>query len=79
MPRAEEVYRQLVDAVQRGDLKEPFSKADFQRVCPGWTDATYRAFLWRHSGGGKTPKDLALLERVTATEFRLSRPLRLGL
>ena len=79
MPSSEEIYRQLVEAVKRGELPEPFSKADFQRTCPGLSDATYRAFLWRHSGGGATAKDSLLLERVAPAAFRLSRPFKYGL
>jgi hypothetical protein len=79
MPRSEEMYRRLVAAVQRGDLAEPFSKADFQRACPGLSDATYRAFLWRHSGGDVRSKNSPLLERVEPIGFRLTRPFRLGL
>lgn len=79
MPRSEEIYRQLVEAVKRGELSEPFTKADFRRTCPGLTDATYRAFLWRHSGGGAAPKDSLLLERVAPAGFRLSRPFKYGL
>jgi hypothetical protein len=79
MPSSEEIYRQLVGAVKRGELPEPFSKADFQRACPGLSDATYRAFLWRHSGGNAKSKDSPLLERVAPTGFRLSRPFKYGL
>jgi hypothetical protein len=79
MPSKEEIYRRLVESVKRGELPEPFSKADFQRACPGLSDATYRAFLWRHSGGGAVPNDSLLLERVTPAGFRLSRPFKYGL
>lgn len=79
MPSSEEIYRQLVEAVKRGELSEPFSKADLRRVCPGLSDATCRAFLWRHSGGDAKAKDSPLLQRAVSGGFRLSRPLKHGL
>jgi hypothetical protein len=71
-----EVYRALVTAVENGKLAEPFSSADFQKACPGFGGGTYRAFLWKHSAGGK---DTALLEKVAAGQFRLIRPFKYGL
>jgi hypothetical protein len=79
MPTSEEIYRQLVGALKRGELPEPFGKADLQRACPGLSDATYRAFLWRHSGGDVKSKNSPLLERVASGGFRLSRPLKYSL
>lgn len=79
MPSAEEIYRRLVEAVEDGELPEPFSKGDFRRVCPDLSDATYRAFLWRHSGGDAKSKNSPLLERVGPTTFRLNRPFKGGL
>lgn len=63
-----EVYRALVTAVENGTLAEPFSSADFEKACPGFGRGTYRAFLWKHSGGGK---ETALLEKVAPGRFRL--------
>src|SRR5687767_4743166 len=46
------VYRSLVEAVNGGHLGEPFGQAGFRQACQGFADGTYRAFLWKHSGGG---------------------------
>ena len=45
-----DVYSALVDAVAAGTLKEPFSAAGFRHACPGFGEATYRAFLWEAQG-----------------------------
>ena len=72
------VYRSLVDAVTGGHLNEPFGQADFRRACPGFAGGTYRAFLWKHSGGGtsESSKDTVLLERTGPGRFRLIRPFK---
>jgi hypothetical protein len=70
------VYRALVEAVTGGKLQEPFGQADFRRVCPGFADGTYRAFLWKHSGGGSVPSESLLLERIAPGRFRLARPFK---
>ena len=79
MPTSEQVYRQLVEAFRRGELLEPFTKADFKRACPGLTEGTCRSFLWRHSGGDPTRAHSPLLERVEPAGFRLCRPFKFGL
>jgi hypothetical protein len=78
MPSSQEIYRTLVDALKRGALSEPFTKDDFERVCPGLSNGTYRSFLWRFSAGGDVPKESVLLERVLPNGFRLVRPLKHG-
>lgn len=78
MPSSQEIYRTLVDAVKRGDLSEPFTKVDFERVCPGLSNGTYRSFLWRFSTGADVPKEAVLLERVPPNGFRLVRPFKQG-
>lgn len=78
MASGQEVYRRLVEAITSGSLTEPFSAADFQRACPGFSQGTYRAFVWKHSGGGNTPTDSVLLQRVSPGRFTLLRPLRYG-
>ena len=72
------VYRALVDAVTSGKLPEPFGQAEFRRVCPGFAEGTYRAFLWKHSGGGDGPSvsNSQLLERTAPGRFRLIRPFK---
>jgi hypothetical protein len=76
MPSREQIYRRLVEALRRGDLQEPFTTADLQRVYPGLSKATYRAFLRRHSGGDAETKKSPLLERIPPKGFRLVRPFR---
>ncbi len=72
------VYRSLVEAVNDGRLSEPFGQADFRRACPGFADGTYRAFLWKHSGGGvsDSSQDTVLLERTAPGRFKLVRPFK---
>jgi hypothetical protein len=73
------LYRSLVEAVTDGRLKEPFGQADFRRVCPGFADGTYRAFLWKHSGAGGSESsgtDTLLLERTAPGRFKLVRPFK---
>jgi len=72
-----EVYSALVQAVNSGKLKEPFTKADFQTACPGFGDGTYRAFLWKHSRAGSA--DTLLLEKVAPGKFTVIRPFKYGL
>ena len=43
-----EVYRSIVEAIERRRLKEPFTSRDFKKECPGWAEGTYGAFLWKH-------------------------------
>jgi hypothetical protein len=76
MPTSNHIYRHLVSAVRQGELLEPFRMADFQRVYPGLSKATYRAFLWRHSGGDAETKKSPLLERIPPNGFRLARPFK---
>jgi hypothetical protein len=73
-----EVYRSLVEAVAEGRLAEPFGSTDFKRACPGFAEGTYRAFLWKHSGGGGDVPgaDAVLLERAAPGKFRLVRPFK---
>jgi hypothetical protein len=72
------VYRGLVEAVNAGTLNEPFGAADFRKACPGFAPGTYRAFLWKHSGGGDdgAANNTVLLERSAPGRFRLVRPFK---
>jgi len=72
------VYSGIVRAVRSGELVEPFGKADFRRVCPGFKDGTYRAFLYKHRLGNPGGKS-ELFELVSPGQFRLLRPIRYGL
>jgi hypothetical protein len=72
------VYREIVAAVEAGQLAEPFSAADVCRACPGIPEGTPGTFLPKHrwgNPGGNTE----LFERVGRGRYRLPRPLRYGL
>lgn len=77
MSKYHKVYAALVGAVNAGQIVEPFSAAEFRVKCPGFAEGTYRAFLWKHSGGGESAaKDSVLLERVLPGRFKLVRPFK---
>lgn len=72
------VYSTIIQAIKKGYLKEPFTQDDFRRACPGLSDGTYQAFLYKHrkdNPGGQSE----LFEMVGPSKFRLLRPLRYGL
>jgi hypothetical protein len=72
------VYSAIVQSVKKGNLKEPFTQADFQRACPNFGAGTYQAFLHKHRKGN--PGGVSeLFELVAPGEFRLLRPFRYGL
>ena len=71
------VYSEIVHAIKKGTLKEPFTNDDFRRACPGLGKGTYNAFLHKHrkdNPGGQSE----LFELVTPGKFRLLRPFRYG-
>ena len=72
------VYRAIVAAVEYGALREPFTREDFRRACPGFGDGTYNAFLDKHTLGNPGGNS-ELFERVAPGEFRVLRPLKYGL
>jgi hypothetical protein len=70
-----QVYAAIICAVRAGVLKEPFSKDDFQRMCPGFGRGTYNAFLDKHAAdnpGGNSE----LFKRVAPGQFKCLRPFR---
>jgi hypothetical protein len=72
------VYSSIVQAVKKGQLKEPFTQDDFRRACSGLGEGTYQAFLYKHrkdNPGGQSE----LFEMVGPGRFRLLRPYRYGL
>ena len=72
------VYSSIIQAVKRGQFKEPFSQEDFRRTCPGLGEGTYQAFLYKHrkdNPGGQSE----LFEIVSTGKFRLLRPFLYGL
>jgi len=77
MPR-HEVYSSIVDAVRKGRLKEPFTKDDFRRACPGFGEGTYNAFLDKHRVGNPGGNS-ELFIKVTPGKFKLKRPIKYGI
>lgn len=73
-----EVYKAIVNAVKSGALSEPFTKAQFQKACPGLGDGTYKAFLDKHRSGNPGGNS-ELFERVAVGTFRCLRPFRYDL
>lgn len=67
------VYRAIVQAVNKGQLKEPFSRKDFRLACPGLGEGTYKAFLSKHRKGNPSGTS-ELFEAVEAGKFKLVRP-----
>jgi hypothetical protein len=71
------VYSSIVQAVKKERLKEPFTKEDFRRECPGLGGGTYIAFLYKHRKGNPGGAS-ELFELVGPNKFRLLRPFRYG-
>jgi hypothetical protein len=72
------VYEAIVKAVSSTKLKEPFSKADFRKACPGFGQGTYNAFLDKHSVGNPGGSS-ELFQRTSPGMFRCIRPFKYGL
>ncbi|MBN1149295.1 MAG: hypothetical protein JXA78_18685 [Anaerolineales bacterium] len=72
------IYTAIVTAVKNGQLKEPFSSADFQKACPGLAERTYRAYLPKHRQGNPGG-NVELFERIAKDQYRLLRPFKHGL
>jgi hypothetical protein len=63
---AAEVYA----AVRSGRLAQPFSAETVKRVCPGWSEGTYRNFFNRHRVGN--PRGMAeLFVRRACNRFEI--------
>jgi hypothetical protein len=72
------VYRAIIDAVQSGEMKEPFNKADFRAACPGLGPGTYQAFLDKHAIGNPGGNS-ELFRRTSPGTFMCERPFKYGL
>jgi hypothetical protein len=72
------VYSAIVQAVKKGEIKEPFTQDDIRRVCPGFGDGTYQAFLYKHRKGNPGGAS-ELFEIIELGKFSLLRPFRYGL
>jgi len=78
MPRRHEVYKAIVAAMKSGKLREPFSKEDFERQCPGFGYGTYNAFLWKHRKGNPGGAS-ELFEMVSSGKFVVLKPFKYDL
>jgi len=72
------VYRSIVAAVKSEELKEPFTKDEFRKACPGFAEGTYGTFLPKHRVGNPGG-DSELFEEVSLRRYRLVRPYKYGL
>ena len=77
MPIEHRVYRAIVAAVKEGRLKEPFTKEDFRRECPGFGNGAYNAFLWKHRRGNPGGAS-ELFEEVKTGKFCTLKPFKYG-
>jgi len=75
---AHAVYGSIVNAVKAAKLKEPFSKADFKKACPGFGLGTYNAFLDKHTVGNPGGNS-ELFARTSPGLFKCVRPFKYGL
>ena len=69
------VYFSIVNAVKSGKLKEPFTREDFQKACPGLGQGTYQAFLNKHRKGNPGTYS-ELFDRVETGKFKVIRPFK---
>ena len=72
------IYSSIVEAVQNGKLEESFTKDDFRKACPDFTEGTYNVFLKKHrvgNPGGNTE----LFKEVSPGKFELVKPFKYGL
>jgi hypothetical protein len=74
----EKAYLAITRAVQKGQLEEPFSQEDFQRICPDLGEETDKIFLKKYCKENPEGRS-ELFELVEKDKFRLLRPLRYGL
>ena len=63
--------KQICDAVESGDLSEPFNAAMLRKACPGWADRDYHIILSDHTTGGGCSNEL--FERVSFGLYRVFR------
>ena len=78
MPRKHRAYQAIIEAIKSGKLKEPFSKQDFKRQCPGFGYGTYNSFLWKHRKGNPGGAS-ELFELVSPGKIVALRPFKYGL
>ena len=75
---AHRLYAAIVRAVGAGRLGEPFSAAQLQRSCQGFSPSTYSGFLSKHARGNPGANS-ELFMRVAEGRYRLIRPFKYGL
>ena len=72
------LYRDIVNAVRSGKLKEPFSANDVKNACPGYSPNTYHTFLPKHRKGNPGGNS-ELFERIEPGKYKLLRPIKYGI
>jgi len=71
------VYKCIIEAVENGYLKEPFSKDDFKIACQGFKEGTYNSFLYKFRVGNHTGSS-ELFKLLSPGRFKLVRPYKYG-
>ena len=70
-------YREIVEAIKKGKLTEPFTANDVRKACPGWGVNIYNVFLPKHRKGN--PGNASeLFERINPGEYKCIRPFKYG-
>lgn len=64
------VIEKIREAVEKGNLDEPFGKKDLGEKFPDWPEGTRNAYLWKHYVGN--PRGYKeYFEKVAPGKFRL--------
>ena len=72
------VYRTIIEAVEKGILKEPFSSNDIIKACPNLVKSTCRTFPRKHRKGNPGMNS-ELFVMVSKGLFKLIRPYKYGI
>jgi hypothetical protein len=78
VPQTQKIYRRIIRAVKRGDLKEPFNGKMFKKACPGFADRTYKTFLPKHRKSNTT-ETRQLFIRIAPGFYKVIRPYHYGI
>jgi len=46
--RGKTLIMEILNAVKKGTLREPFYPNDIKKAVPGWANQTYHMFTWKH-------------------------------
>ena len=67
------VYKAIIEAVEKGRLKEPFNEDDLREACPGFGNGTYYSYLYKHRAGNPGGHE-EFFRQVSPRAFKLARP-----